>query len=73
MTWAQDLQAGRDLGLNLYENLQYYDRPGYRMGEDDWRSFQAMSQLTQRRYNRFFYRLLTHPNVDEALRFTLLS
>ena len=33
----------------------------------------AMSQLTQRRYNRFFYRLLTHPNVDEALRFTLLS
>lgn len=33
----------------------------------------AMSQLTQRRYNRFFYRLLTHPNVDESLRYTLLS
>ena len=33
----------------------------------------AMSHLTQRRYNRFFYRLLTHPNVDESLRYTLLS
>ncbi|MEY4285176.1 MAG: hypothetical protein RL111_1851 [Pseudomonadota bacterium] len=33
----------------------------------------AMSQLAQRRYNRFFYRLLTHFNVDESLRFTLLS
>ncbi len=45
-TWWDELRAARDMGLNLYENLQY-NNPGHRMSDDDWRSFRAMSQLTQ--------------------------
>ncbi|OHB85265.1 MAG: hypothetical protein A2V98_14970 [Planctomycetes bacterium RBG_16_64_12] len=46
LTWWQELVAARDAGLNLYENLQY-NNPGHKMSDDDWRSFRAMSQLTQ--------------------------
>jgi hypothetical protein len=47
LTWSEELKAARDMGMNLYENLQY-NNPGHRMTEDDWRSFLAMTQLTQR-------------------------
>jgi len=47
-TWADELMAARDIGLNLYENLQY-QRPGHQMLEDDWRTFRAMAQLCQSR------------------------
>ncbi|HUT88613.1 MAG TPA: beta-galactosidase trimerization domain-containing protein [Thermoguttaceae bacterium] len=45
-TWHQELTAARDVGLNLYENLQY-NKPGHKMSDDDWRSFRAMGRLTQ--------------------------
>jgi len=46
LTWRHELLAARDHGLILYENLQY-NNPGHKMSDDDWRSFHAMSQLTQ--------------------------
>lgn len=46
-TWSQELAAARDIGLNLYENLQYTN-PGYRMKDSDWRCFRAMNQLIQK-------------------------
>jgi hypothetical protein len=47
-TWLEDLTAARDVGLNLYENLQY-QRPGHQMRDDDWRKFRALAQLCQAR------------------------
>ncbi len=47
LTWFEELRAARDVGMNLYENLQY-TTPGHRMADDDWRSFLAMAELTQR-------------------------
>lgn len=46
-TWSQELTAARDIGLNLYENLQYAN-PGHRMEDSDWRCFRAMNQLVQK-------------------------
>jgi glycosyl hydrolase family 42 (putative beta-galactosidase) len=46
-TWSQELKAARDIGLNLYENLQY-SNPGHRLEDSDWRSFEAMNQLVQK-------------------------
>lgn len=46
LTWAADHQACRDIGLDLYENLQY-NNPGHAMAEADWRAFRAMAQSTQ--------------------------
>ena len=46
-TWAEKLRAARDIGLNLYEDLNYL-RPGYQMNDADWRSFLAMGQLAQK-------------------------
>ena len=62
-TWAEDHQLFLDDFQTLMELRSI--KPGS--------APVAMSQLTQRRYNRFFYRLLTHANVDESLRYTLLS
>ncbi|NLX57240.1 MAG: hypothetical protein GXY58_19195 [Planctomycetaceae bacterium] len=45
-TWLEELTAARDVGLNLYENLQY-QRPGHQMRDEDWRKFRAMAQLCQ--------------------------
>ena len=47
-TWLEELTAARDMGMNLYENLQY-QRPGHQMREEDWRRFRAMAQLCQSR------------------------
>ena len=47
-TWLEELTAARDVGLNLYENLQY-QRPGHQMRDEDWRRFRAMAQLCQAR------------------------
>ena len=47
LTWSRDLLAARDIGMNLYENLQY-SRPGYQMTDSDWRNIKAMGQLTQK-------------------------
>ncbi|MHB0955665.1 MAG: beta-galactosidase [Pirellulaceae bacterium] len=47
-TWLEELTAARDMGMNLYENLQY-QRPGHQMLEEDWRKFRAMTQLCQLR------------------------
>jgi hypothetical protein len=52
LTWSRDLLAARDVGMNLYENLQY-SRPGHVMRDADWRNFRAMAQLTQQ-YNLVF-------------------
>ncbi len=46
LTWRQELSAAHDMGMNLYENLQY-QRPKHQMGEDDWEKFLAMAQLVQ--------------------------
>jgi hypothetical protein len=70
LTWHAELAAARDFGMNLYENLQY-SRPGHAMTDDDWRSFRAMSQLTQRLKLVFMPGMLIGHNVaigDEALR-----
>lgn len=47
LTWAADMQACVDIGLNLYENLNHV-RPNWEMTDDDWRDFRGMGQLSQR-------------------------
>jgi hypothetical protein len=47
-TYARTYPAARDIGLNLYENLQY-QRPGHVMEDEDWRKFRALAQLCQQR------------------------
>ena len=47
-TWLEELTAARDIGMNLYENLQY-QRPNHQMRDEDWRKFRAMAQLCQAR------------------------
>jgi hypothetical protein len=61
-TWSQELRAARDIGLNLYEDLNYV-RAGYRMTEADWRSFLAMGQLAQRHGLIFMPGMLILQNV----------
>ena len=61
-TWSQELRAARDIGLNLYEDLNYL-RAGYRMTEGDWRSFLAMGQLAQRHGLVFMPGMLILQNV----------
>ncbi len=68
-TWHQELATARDVGMNLYENLQYQN-PGHRMTEDDWRAFGAMAQLAQRSGLVFMPGMLIGHNVaigDTAL------
>ncbi len=62
LTWAADMQACVDIGLNLYENLNL-TRPGYEMTDDDWRSFRAMGQLTQKHGLIFMPGMLIGHNV----------
>lgn len=69
LTWSEELSAARDMGLNLYENLQY-TRPGHDLDENDWRSFLAMAQLTQKHGLTFMPGMLIGHNVavgDAAL------
>ena len=69
LTWAAELSAARDLGLDLYENLQY-TKPGHVFGEEDWRGFRALAQLTQQLGLVFMPGMLIGHNVavgDEAL------
>ena len=61
-TWSQELQAAGDIGLNLYEDLNYL-RAGYRMTEGDWQSFLAMGQLAQRHGLIFMPGMLILQNV----------
>jgi len=68
-TWRETLAAARDVGMNLYENLQYQN-PGHRMSEEDWRAFGAMAQLAQRYGLVFMPGMLIGHNVaigDAAL------
>jgi hypothetical protein len=71
LTWSRDLLAARDVGMNLYENLQY-SRPGHVMADADWRSFRAMAQLTQQHNLVFMPGMLVVHNVavgdDETAR-----
>lgn len=62
LTWSRDLLAARDVGMNLYENLQY-SRPGHVMAEADWRNFRAMAQLTQQHNLVFMPGMLVVHNV----------
>ena len=64
-TWSRELQAARDIGLMLYEDLNYL-RPGYHMTEADWRSFLAMGQLAQRHGLIFMPGMLILQNVAVA-------
>ena len=61
-TWAEELAAARDVGMNLYENLQYQN-PGHKMADDDWRSFRAVAQLTQASGQVFMPGMLVGHNV----------
>ncbi len=61
-TWSQELQAARDIGLNLYEDLNYL-RAGYQMTEGDWRSFLAMGQLAHKHGLAFMPGMLILQNV----------
>lgn len=70
LTWADEHRAGRDIGLNLYENLQYVTRD-YKFGKKDWLDFRAMAQLTQKHGLVFMPGLLIGHNVaigDELLK-----
>lgn len=62
LTWAQDHRAARDIGLQVYENLQYAQR-GPKLEESDWRSFRAMAQLTQKHNLVFMPGMLIGYNV----------
>lgn len=69
LTWAADMQACEDVGLNLYENLNHV-RPNREMTEDDWRDFRAMGQLSQRQDLVYMPGMLIGHNVavgDEML------
>jgi hypothetical protein len=62
LTWAQDHRAARDIGLQVYENLQY-THPGPELHEADWRAFRAMAQLTQKHNLVFMPGMLIGFNV----------
>ena len=62
LTWAEELDAARDVGLNLYEILQYV-RPNHAMGDGDWRAFRALTQLSQERNLVFMPGMLIGHNV----------
>ena len=62
LTWAQDHRAARDVGLNVYENLQY-SNPGHQMADSDWRALRAMAQLTQKHNLVFMPGMLIGHNV----------
>ncbi|MBC7286820.1 MAG: beta-galactosidase [Armatimonadetes bacterium] len=67
--WDEIQSQARDLGVQVYENLQY-NNPGHVMTETDWRSFEAMGQLLQKRGLVFMCGLLIGHNVavnDEEL------
>ncbi len=65
LTWAEMLTASRDIGISLYENLQYV-RPGHKMSDEDWREFAAMNQLVQERRMVFMPGMLIGHNVVVA-------
>jgi hypothetical protein len=62
LTWARDHRAARDIGLQVYENLQY-SQAEYRLTEADWRAFRAMAQLTQKYNLDFMPGMLIGQNV----------
>lgn len=69
LRWDEIQALARDMGLQVYENLQY-SNPGHNMTEKDWRAFQAMGQLLQKRGLVFMCGLLIGHNVavdDEEL------
>jgi hypothetical protein len=62
LTWHRELSAARDIGLQVYENLQYH-RPGHLLEDSDWRAFHAMAQLTQKHNLVFMPGMLIGHNV----------
>ncbi len=69
LTWAGEHLASRDIGLDLYENLQYVPRDRV-LPDKDWRAFRAMAQLTQKHGLVFMPGMLISHNVavgDELL------
>ncbi|MBI4580913.1 MAG: hypothetical protein HY718_14490 [Planctomycetes bacterium] len=73
LTWSRDHLAARDMGMNLYENLQLYlelERAAYAFADNDWQAFRAMGQLTQKHGLVFMPGMLIGQNVaigDELL------
>ena len=61
-TWQQELVAARDMGMNLYENLQY-QRPKHEMSDSDWQKFLALAQLTQQQQLVFMPGMLIGHNT----------
>ncbi|MEN6345044.1 MAG: beta-galactosidase [Armatimonadia bacterium] len=47
-TWHLDHVAARDMGFNVYENLQFCNPPTYEYTPAQWRQFEAMAQSCQR-------------------------
>ncbi|NLH99519.1 MAG: hypothetical protein GX446_08490 [Chthonomonadales bacterium] len=47
LTWYRDMQAMRDHGLHMFENLQYPPKD-WKYTEAEWRKMDAMIQLAQR-------------------------
>lgn len=69
LRWSEIHAIARDVGLQVYENLQY-SNPGHEMTDGDWRAFEGMAQLLQQRELVFMPGLLIGHNVavdDEEL------
>ncbi|MGC9317736.1 MAG: beta-galactosidase [Armatimonadota bacterium] len=69
LRWSEIHAIARDVGLQVYENLQY-SNPGHEMTQSDWRAFEGMAQLLQQRGLVFMPGLLIGHNVavdDEEL------
>ena len=62
LTWSHELEAARDYGVQLYENLQY-NHADESLSETDWRSFAALDQQVQRHGLVFMPGLLVGHNV----------
>ncbi|MEA3403915.1 MAG: beta-galactosidase, partial [Armatimonadota bacterium] len=62
LRWSKIHTIARDVGLQVYENLQY-SHPGHEMTESDWRAFEGMAQLLQQRGLVFMPGLLIGHNV----------
>ncbi|MBI4606167.1 MAG: hypothetical protein HY721_29730 [Planctomycetes bacterium] len=60
--WARELDAARDHGFQIYENLGYVN-PGHAMGDLDWRRLRGMAQLCEERGLVFMPGILIGHNV----------
>ncbi|MCC7491983.1 MAG: beta-galactosidase [Fimbriimonadaceae bacterium] len=67
LSWSQDLTAARDIGLDLYENLQYVN-PDHTFSATEWASFRALATLCEQQHLIYMPGLLIGHDVvcDDA-------